>query len=252
MDIQSFAQKYGIDNLDDFKQDLLDHFAKSNEFKTKRDEVMKTFDELQKKIQDTISNLAVAPVTPPNTPVNNLVSVSEPIVPKPRNKKSDLGPFASKAAKEYAEENGIDPESVTGTGQTGITKGDLLKLTKSTVRKTTKKSKKNNVVTKNCNGVLASGESCHRNGQYEIEDRWYCGFHKDQGKKKETEPMAVDSEDELDYETENEVNDLEVGDTNVEDKVSNSDDDEIPSKIEDEVLKPEPKKLKKRIIKKRV
>lgn len=249
MDIQTFAEKYNINDLDNFKQDMLAYFAKSNEFKTKRDEVMKTFDELQKKMQDAMAGMSKTTKT--------------------SSKKTELGPFASKAAKLYAEENEIDPSTVTGTGSNDkdgnprITKGDLVKLTKPATK--TRKSKQQKTVPKGCNGVLASGESCSKGAVYEIDGRWYCGFHKKQAHTEEDEdPEAVDSDDGFDYDTENE-NDNDNKVENIEDESTTTPEvvekteeveevevpDEKPVEKKKTILKTEIAKPKRKIIKKK-
>lgn len=222
MEINQIVEKYGIQKseLTNFTQDLSAHFAKSNEFKAKRSEIMILYDELEKRIKDMTETLSSKPA----------VSIS----------KSELGEYASKAAKIYAEEEQIDPSTVTGTGQKGkITKNDLLKLTK---KPKSKKVKVTKTEPKGCNGVKTSGDPCTNNGVYELENEWYCGFHKDQGKKVE-EIVAYDSEEE--YEIDEEVENCD----NCE-NCENCDNCEIPvEKLEEPIVEPVEEPIEEPIVK---
>lgn len=109
--------------------------------------------------------------------------------------KSSLGPYSSKTAKDFAEENKIDPNTVVGTGKEGkITKTDLNKALKETTGKTaSKKSKKGDAKSeKLCNGTTAAGDPCKSSGKVNIKGKWYCNRHKTQAEVCEN----VDSDDE--------------------------------------------------------
>ena len=175
MDFKDLVKKYDIKDDENFKNDLFDFFL-DKEIKTKKNELLNMFEEVSKQLKDISDNN--------------------------KSKKTELGQFASKAAKEYANAHDIlNIEDISGTGQNGrITKSDLTKLTK----KPKRKNKKVEEVVKNtyCKGIKADGDSCDKQGVYEIGNEWYCGFHKKQGKDNSVVNEIVDSDDEDEVEVE--------------------------------------------------
>lgn len=107
-----------------------------------------------------------------------------PVATKARKSSTDLGPFGSKAAQEFAEENKIDPNLVVGTGKNGkITKTDITKVMKSSSRSATESSKSSKTskdTKKFCNGHTTSGDPCKSTGKVNIKGKWYCNRHKGQ------------------------------------------------------------------------
>lgn len=99
--------------------------------------------------------------------------------------KVSLGPYGSKQAKEFAEENNIDPNNVVGTGKGDkITKTDLKKALKGMGADKTKTGKKTSTDSKKfCNGTTASGSPCNSSGKLNIKGKWFCNRHKDQAQK---------------------------------------------------------------------
>lgn len=94
---------------------------------------------------------------------------------KSSTKKTNLGNFASKKAKELAEENGLSETDLTGTGKNGkITKKDIV----AHLPKKVKPSKKKEEVRKKtpCNGVTKHGNPCSRSGSHQPEgaSKYYC------------------------------------------------------------------------------
>ena len=95
---------------------------------------------------------------------------------KSSTKKSNLGNFASKKAKELAEENGLSETDLTGTGKNGkITKKDIVshlpkkeKVSKKKVEEVRKKTP--------CNGITKNGNPCTRSGSHQPEgaSKFYC------------------------------------------------------------------------------
>lgn len=97
---------------------------------------------------------------------------------------STLGLFGSVAAKKFAEDNNIDPNTVIATGKGGkITKKDIEKAMGSSVAKVSKTSKQPAVSKKYCNGITASGDACKSEGKQLVNGSWYCNRHKEQGNK---------------------------------------------------------------------
>ncbi len=94
---------------------------------------------------------------------------------KSSTKKSNLGNFASKKAKELAEENGLSESDLTGTGKNGkITKKDIV----AHLPKKVKAPKKKEEVRKKtpCNGITKHGNACTRSGSHQPEgaSKYYC------------------------------------------------------------------------------
>jgi len=94
---------------------------------------------------------------------------------KSSTKKTNLGNFASKKAKELAEENGLSETDLTGTGKNGkITKKDIV----AHLPKKVKASKKKEEVRKKipCNGITKHGNPCSRSGSHQPEgaSKYYC------------------------------------------------------------------------------
>ena len=94
---------------------------------------------------------------------------------KSSTKKTNLGNFASKKAKELAEENGLSETDLTGTGKNGkITKKDIV----AHLPKKVKASKKKEEVRKKipCNGITKHGNPCARSGSHQPEgaSKYYC------------------------------------------------------------------------------
>ena len=94
---------------------------------------------------------------------------------KSSTKKTNLGNFASKKAKELAEENGLSETDLTGTGKNGkITKKDIV----SHLPKKVKAPKKKEEVRKKtpCNGITNHGNPCSRSGSHQPEgaSKYYC------------------------------------------------------------------------------
>ena len=94
---------------------------------------------------------------------------------KSTTKKSNLGNFASKKAKELADENGLSETDLTGTGKNGkITKKDIV----AHLPKKVKASKKKEEVRKKtpCNGITKNGNPCSRSGSHQPEgaSKYYC------------------------------------------------------------------------------
>lgn len=94
---------------------------------------------------------------------------------KSSTKKTNLGNFASKKAKELAEENGLSESDLTGTGKNGkITKKDIV----AHLPKKVKAPKKKEEVRKKtpCNGVTKNGNPCSRSGSHQPEgaSKYYC------------------------------------------------------------------------------
>lgn len=94
---------------------------------------------------------------------------------KSATKKSNLGNFASKKAKELAEENGLSESDLTGTGKNGkITKKDI---TAHLPKKVKTEKKKEEVRKKTpCNGITKNGNPCSRSGSHQPEgaSKYYC------------------------------------------------------------------------------
>lgn len=101
---------------------------------------------------------------------------------KSTNKKvNDLGPFSSKAAKDFAEENKINADSIVGTSKNGkITKTDISKYMKKSI---SKKSGKQEISNKYCHGTTNNGDVCKSIGKINIRGEWYCNRHKTQGER---------------------------------------------------------------------
>lgn len=101
-----------------------------------------------------------------------------------RKTSSELGPFGSRAALEFATANNIDPNVVVGTGKDGkITKTDLNKVIKKDSSKISKSSSKTSAskdTKKYCNGHTTSGDPCKSTGKLNIKGKWYCSRHKSQ------------------------------------------------------------------------
>lgn len=101
----------------------------------------------------------------------------------PKRSGGALGPFGSAAAKKFAEENDIDPNTVVGTGKDGkITKTDLSKSIKDSVKRIRTKSGATAKTdsSKLCNGTTASGDPCKSSGKVNVKGKWYCNRHKSQ------------------------------------------------------------------------
>ena len=95
---------------------------------------------------------------------------------KSSTKKSNLGNFASKKAKELAEENGLSETDLTGTGKNGkITKKDIVAHLP---KKKKDSSKKMEPVRKKtpCYGLTKNGNPCSRSGSHQPEgaSKYYC------------------------------------------------------------------------------
>ena len=95
---------------------------------------------------------------------------------KSTTKKSNLGNFASKKAKELAEENGLSETDLTGTGKNGkITKKDIVahlpKKKKASPKKMEPVRKKTP-----CYGLTKNGNPCSRSGSHQPEgaSKSYC------------------------------------------------------------------------------
>jgi pyruvate/2-oxoglutarate dehydrogenase complex dihydrolipoamide acyltransferase (E2) component len=94
---------------------------------------------------------------------------------KSSTKKTNLGNFASKKAKELAEENGLSEADLTGTGKNGkITKKDIV----AHLPKEVKAPKKKEEVRKKtpCNGITKYGNPCSRSGSHQPDgaSKFYC------------------------------------------------------------------------------
>jgi len=95
---------------------------------------------------------------------------------KSTTKKSNLGNFASKKAKELAEENGLSETDLSGTGKNGkITKKDIVahlpKKKKASPKKMEPVRKKTP-----CYGLTKNGNPCSRSGSHQPEgaSKYYC------------------------------------------------------------------------------
>tara|TARA_A100001015_G_C15003808_1_gene719767 strand:- start:376 stop:996 length:621 start_codon:yes stop_codon:yes gene_type:complete len=104
------------------------------------------------------------------------VAIKTNISKKSSKKKSNLGNFASKKAKEFAEENGLKEEDIKGTGKNGkITKKDIVPhLPKKKKAETEKKEEPRKKTP--CNGLTNSGNACKRIGSHKPEgaSNYYC------------------------------------------------------------------------------
>ena len=151
--------------------------------------VMKEF----KDIKRMMSKMTVSNIENMENTKNELAEQFKAVA-KPRAPASELGPYSSKAAKDFAETNKINPDSIVGTSKHGkITKTDLNKHTKKLsglVKKSSKASSASGasgltkeVSKKLCHGTTNSGDVCKSNGKVNIRGEWYCNRHKSQGER---------------------------------------------------------------------
>lgn len=120
--------------------------------------------------------------------------------------KANYGAFSSKVAKEFADENGIKEEDITGTGKDNkITKKDIQKHL--TGAKPKKKGKKTTVdqlkkkTKKKCNGAKGTGSPCKNSGSLLIKGKWYCKKHESQAVQEDLKEEA--EEEYSDYDESN-------------------------------------------------
>ena len=200
--IESIANKFvekwaDEESADEFKECLIDMIAdihKEYIIASIRNEVCgKSLDSQYETVMDEFKNLKKQINMYKKESISNIEKTKKELSEQfeaSKNKttgasKVSLGPYSSKQAKEFAEENNIDPNNVVGTGKGDkITKTDLkkaLKVTdggkKQSGKKTTTDSKKF------CNGTTASGSPCNSSGKINIKGKWFCNRHKDQAQK---------------------------------------------------------------------
>lgn len=123
---------------------------------------------------------------------------------KPR-KKADYGPFSSKLAKEYAEEQGVDSKDIEGSGKNNkITKNDIKKHISgsSASAKSTKKKTK-----KFCNGAKETGSPCKNSGSLLIKGKWYCKRHQKQAVNEVVEEVVEEEYSDYDESNDNPLED---------------------------------------------
>jgi len=104
------------------------------------------------------------------------VAIKTNISKKSPKKKSNLGNFASKKAKELAEENGLSESDLTGTGKNGkITKKDITPHLQKKKKASPEKEEKPRNKTP-CNGLTNAGNECKRIGSHKPEgaSNYYC------------------------------------------------------------------------------
>jgi hypothetical protein len=174
MDI--LLKKYNIENENEneFKNDIINFLKYDVTYTYIKNEMLTGFEELLKKMEDMSENL------------NNKIT-----------EKTDLGKFASRAAKKYVKDNNIDDgiiDIIKGNGLNGkITKSDILKHIKNP-KKCKHEISKNHI----CKGVKNNGDLCDKSGVYELNNVWYCGYHKEQGKPSEIcNELQYSSEEEI-------------------------------------------------------
>lgn len=124
-----------------------------------------------------------------------------------RSSKASYGPFSSKVAKDFADENGIDGKDIEGSGKDNkITKKDIQAF----LGKATSAKGKTTKVKKHCNGAKESGSPCNNSGSILIKGKWYCKKHQKQAVQ---EDLKEELEEEYsDYDEEN--------DTKIEDELT--------------------------------
>lgn len=104
------------------------------------------------------------------------IAIKTNISKKSPKKKSNLGNFASKKAKELAEENGLSESDLTGTGKNGkITKKDITPHLQKKKKASPEKEEKPREKTP-CNGLTRGGNECKRIGSHKPEgaSNYYC------------------------------------------------------------------------------
>lgn len=129
-----------------------------------------------------------------NAREEELKKVTEQLSAKKKTRSSSgssLGKFASKVAKDYAEENGVDESQIDeGSGKDGkITKKDIQNFIG--VKKGTSAKKK-----QLCSGVKNNGEACKLTGKKLINGSWYCSKHENQGAQVELDEDHESEDDE--------------------------------------------------------
>lgn len=204
--IESIANKFvekwaEEDSAEEFKESLIDMIADIHKeyivasirnevcgksLDSQYESVMEEFKSLKKQInmykKESLSNIE-----------KTKKELSEQLEASTKKKtsvsKASLGPYSSKQAKEFAEENNIDPNTVVGTGKGDkITKTDLKKALKlrdgsSSGGKKSSGKKSATDSKKFCNGTTANGAPCNSSGKVNIKGKWFCNRHKDQAQK---------------------------------------------------------------------
>lgn len=138
--------------------------------------------------------------------IRNTIKVDLSKAIKSSENGGELGKFSSKAAKEYAEENNINPDDIAGTG-----KGD--KITKTDIKNAlgakAVKKRTTSGTNKLCCGTTAIGSVCKSNGYVNIQGKWFC-------KKHENQAVHTELDDKVEkYEEYDEIKDTPFKDTPV-------------------------------------
>lgn len=199
--IDNFFQKWG-NKKDDFKEDLT-AFAmsilKSNEVSSKSNK------KIESKLDEILQKLEQLEIE--NKEIKEKLEKKKTSSPK----KSTLGNFASKKAKELAEENDLREEDLEGTGKNGkILLKDIKKYIEP-AKEPKKKKKADKTKEKHpCFGINNNGKQCKLTGKTKADDgNWYCGRHIVDYQEKQDEDLEQESDleslEEGDYEIE--VND---------------------------------------------
>jgi hypothetical protein len=182
--VEDFSKKWG-NSKEDFKDDLKAFIMKVVSNNEKKD----NFDlsEIMKKLND---------IQEENREIKELLN-NKPAPPVAIVKKSNLGKFASTAAKKLADENDLGEDDIEGSGKNGkILMKDVKKLIEPV--KESKKSKESKKVKDKhpCGGISkSSGNACKMSGKTKGEDSvWYCNRHIVDFQEKQDE---IEEEDEI-------------------------------------------------------
>lgn len=161
----------------------------------------KTLDSNIKDINSKLGSLVSEKET-----IRNTIKVDLSKAIKPSEGGGELGKFSSKAAKEYAEENNINPDDIVGTGKGDkITKTDI----KNALGATAVKKRTTSGTNKLCCGTTAIGSVCKSNGYVNIQGKWFC-------KKHENQAVHTELDDKVEkYEEYDEIKDTPFKDTPV-------------------------------------